>query len=537
MALKLSPTTPSLDRDTGALETAEYLGVIEDLVSAGKDRLALVSGVLVSQATKDATISMYEDLLKQAKNKKSLAETHAQYMTENIDRLQEMIAQAAYQYEQFDAALSTGTGTWISEAEAHALRLWFTDPSLLEMYRSMWWKTEWQEMKREGMQLAAEAETLATAFKRSGLSVSQVPQMSTIQNPQLFLAADRTPAMRLSLVRQADAAITAVQTGRMALLKKSDAFLHTLTDGETRCMHQKEIGTLLQRMMQSANPEQFYQQTIVPLALQCKQTRARYDGYVREYVRYGQPDTCAPMPLDAFLQLPPGAPEILTQEWYSRLEAATRGHESEQKELDTLISLIRRSVNLKDLDTAEARLNEALRTHGEHPELQSIRAHVDVLRLMQQQEPPREEEMKTADAHRNLHAIRRSVPSAFEHYYAYFIEECDAVEAEEIIDAMNTRVTRKQQGTTTHHDEFHTTQLAETIDQTTAYNTRSEILVGQDTPPSHVVSLVREAKKRSQQAPALVFAGLSFEQYVQLIPMNQQLIADKHRLERANAAA
>ncbi len=241
---------------------------------------------------------------------------------------------------------------------------------------------------------------------------------------------------------------------------------------------------------------------------------------------------------------------------------------------------IRRSVDLKDFDVAERKLDDAFAEHPDDKDLTSIAAHLAAVRAELAEEKTEETAVhdRTAQALEGLRAMQKGVPSALSKHYAQLIENGDAEAAAAFFTAMKVRADRRTSGETTDKEEYLSTLKAEEADEAAVVETTTEeevdvtdvdaptdeetpavdatpdasdadekpvpavqaapedddveLIVTKDTPPSETLALLRShGAARAHRSPALVVEGMSFEQQLQMVELNPKFLAHMRHLD------
>ena len=574
MATQLDTRRHNETTDGSGVERQRELNAIDDLIGRCKDRLSGVSDKLLSSATKSGLVDMYRGLRADAENDELRTE-RLQWMRDNVSLLQETIVKAASQRERFEADLTSAVAQkWLSAESADRWMHRFEDPTLLEMYRSAWLKNEWEGFKTRWKGLAADRKRVLDSAAAQGLSAKDVPEIATLTKDDAFLSDRLSYHERRSLVDAAAAAVEAVGAGMTMELRKTEAMLLPASKGPARYLHPGKVGQWMQRAVKSGNPVAFREGVIKPFMKNWRAARERYDGLAKRYLADGQPDGCAPMGLNAFLEGSFDARTAALEEWENRLDAAAKLRSADADAFEKAKMNIRRSVDLKDFDVAQKKLDAALAEHPNDKDLQSIAAHLAAVRAESKREQAEETAVhdRTAQALEGLRAMQKGVPSALSKHYAQLIENGDAEAAATFFLAMKVRADRRKTGETTDREEYLATLKAEHVEEaavvgaTTEEDTEAptedempttaespdanaeketaptvhiapeendvELIVTKDTPPSQTLALLRSyGAARAHRSPALVVEGMPFEQQLQMVEMNAKFLAHMRHLD------
>lgn len=563
------------------VERQRELNAIDDLIGRCKDRLSGVSDKLLSSATKSGLVDMYRGLRADAENDELRAE-RLQWMRDNVSNLQETIVKAASQRERFEADLTAAVSQkWLSAESADRWMRRFEDPDLLEMYRSAWLKNEWEGFKTRWKGLAADRKRVLDRAAAQGLKAKDVPELATLAKDDAFLSDRLSYHERRSLVDAAAAAVEAVGMGMTVELRKTEAMLLPASKGSARYLHPGKVGQWMQRAVKSGDPVAFREGVIKPFMKNWRAARERYDALAKRYQEDGKPDGCAPMGLNAFLEGSFDARTAALEEWANRLDAAARLRSADADSFEKDKMEIRRSMDLKDFDVAERKLDEAFAERPDDKDLRSIAAHLAAVRAETEETKTEETAVhdRTAQALEGLRAMQKGVPSALSKHYAQLIENGDAEAAAAFFLAMKVRADRRTSGETTDKEEYLATLKAEqaeeaaVVDATTEDDADTiieaeapadeetpvadatpgtpkteataapaaqaapedddvELIVTKDTPPSETLALLRShGAARAHRSPALVVEGMPFEQQLQMVEMNAKFLAHMRHLD------
>lgn len=558
------------------VERQRELNAIDDLIGRCKDRLSGVSDKLLSSATKSGLVDMYRGLRADAENDELRAE-RLQWMRDNVSNLQETIVKAASQRERFEADLTAAVSQkWLSADSAARWMRRFEDPGLLEMYRSAWLKNEWEGFKHRWKGLAADRKRVLDRAAAQGVKAKDVPELATLMKDDAFLSYRLSYHERRSLVDAAAAAVEAVGTGMTVELRKTEAMLLPASKGSARYLHPGKVGQWMQRAVKSGDPVAFREGVIKPFMKNWRAARERYDGLAKRYHADGKPDGCAPMGLNAFLEGSFDARVSVLEEWENRLDAAARLRSADADSFDKDKMEIRRSVDLKDFDVAQRKLDEAFAKHPNDKDLQSIAAHLAAVQAELEEEKEEETAVhdRTAQALEGLRAMRKGVPSALSTHYEKLVQDGDAEAAAAFFTAMKVRADRRTSGETTDKEEYLATLKAEEADEAAVVDATTEqdltveapaeretptvaespvtdakpeadaviqaapeeddveLIVTKDTPPSQTLALLRShGASRAHRSPALVVEGMPFEQQLQMVELNARFLAHMRHLD------
>jgi hypothetical protein len=576
MATQVETRRHAETTDGSGVERERELNAIDDLIGRCKDRLSGVSDKLLSSATKSGLVDMYRGIRADAENDELRTE-RLQWMRDNVSNLQETIVKAASQRERFEADLTSAVSQkWLSVESADRWMRRFEDPDLLEMYRSAWLKNEWEGFKTRWKGLAADRKRVLDRAAAQGVKAKDVPELATLSKDDAFLSDRLSYHERRSMVDAAAAAVEAVGTGLTVELRKTEAILLPASKGSARYLHPGKVGQWMQRAVKSGDPVAFREGVIKPFMKNWRAARERYDGLAKRYHADGQPDGCAPMGLNAFLEGSFDARSAVLEEWENRLDAAARLRSADASEFDKDKMDIRRSVDLKDFDVAQRKLDEAFAEHPDDKDLQSIAAHLAAVRAEIAKEKEEETAVhdRTAQALEGLRAMQKGVPSALSKHYAQLLENGDAEAAATFFMAMKVRADRRKSGETTDKEEYLATLKAEEAEEATVVEATTEqevtveapaedetptvaespdtdaereaspviqaapeqddveLIVTKDTPPSETLALLRShGASRAHRSPALVVEGMPFEQQLQMVELNTRFLAHMRHLD------
>jgi hypothetical protein len=556
-------------------ERERDLNAIDELIGRCKDRLSGVSDKLLSSATKSGLVDMYRGLRADAENDELRTE-RLQWMRDNVSNLQETIVKAASQRERFEADLTSAVSQkWLSADSAARWMRRFEDPSLLEMYRSAWLKNEWEGFKHRWKGLAADRKRVLDRAAAQGIAAKDVPELAILAKDDTFLSDRLSYHERRSMVDAAAAAVEAAGTGMTVELRKTEAMLLPASKGPDRYLHPGKVGQWMQRAVKSGDPVAFRESVIKPFMKNWRAARGRYDGLAKRYQADGKPDGCAPMGLNAFLEGSFDARTAVLEEWENRLDASARMRTVDSDAFEKDKMEIRRSVDLKDFDVAQAKLDAAFAKKPNDKDLKSIAAHLAAVRAETEEAKTEEttEHDRTAQALEGLRAMQKGVPSALSKHYAQLIENGDAEAAAAFFTAMKVRADRRTSGETTDKEEYLATLKAEEADEAAVVDATTEeeivdaetpaeeetpvdagtpdaeasptpaaraapedddveLIVTKDTPPSQTLALLRShGAARAHRSPALVVEGMPFEQQLQMVELNARFLAHMRHLD------
>lgn len=580
MATQIETRRHAETTDGSGVERERELDAIDDLIGRCKDRLSGVSDKLLSSATKSGLVDMYRGLRAEAENDELRTE-RLQWMRDNVSNLQETIVKAASQRERFEADLTSAVSQkWLSADSAARWMHRFEDPSLLEMYRSAWLKNEWEGFKHRWKGLAADRKRVLDRAAAQGVAAKDVPELATLAKDDAFLSDRLSYHERRSMVDAAAAAVEATGTGMTVELRKTEAMLLPASKGSARYLHPGKVGQWMQRAVKSGDPVAFREGIIKPFMKNWRAARERYDGLAKRYHADGKPDGCAPMGLNAFLEGSFDARVSVLEEWENRLDASARLRSVDADAFEKDKMEIRRSVDLRDFDVAERKLDNALAEHPDDKDLKSIAAHLAAVRAELAEEQTEETAVhdRTAQALEGLRTMQKGVPSALTKHYAALIEHGDAEAAATFFTAMKVRADRRKAGETTDKEEYLATLKAEEADEAVVIDATTEedvtdadapadeatpvvdtapeapdadaetmsaptaqaapedddveLIVTKDTPPSETLALLRShGAARAHRSPALVVEGMPFEQQLQMVELNARFLAHMRHLD------
>lgn len=534
MHAKPAPTEHN-ERDADT-ERALELRQIDMLIQRCQNRMEGVSDGILSSATRSATLEMYDKLRDEAQESAAKRSERLQWMQENVQRLQETIVKAAHERELFKSDLAQAVERqWINEADVPKWMKEFDNPNLLEMYRSQWLKDTWEKKYKAGWRtLEADRRNVLNKAMRAGVTSAHLPELAIVEQIELFLAKDRNFYERVSRVKALDAAIDAVASGNLRTLRTCETVLSAASTGKDRCVHPAKVGAWLQKIQ--ADPLRYTPDVIRRYITEWRAARMHYDQLAQRYADDGRPDGCMPMSLHAFLEQPYHARLATLTEWQNRLESAKRQHAAAEDTLEREKTTIRRSIDLKDYTAAEQRLH-ALRQHHPHDrDVLSIDADLRTRRTHEEAE-----EQKTTDSDRTaraldgLAAVRQGVPSVLASHYAHIFEQGDPELAAVFFRAMKLRGERRARGATTDDDERIANDTTALIDKTVVLEEEdddaSQVLLTEGTPPSVTMELLLQ--EHPHRTSALVIEGISFEQQLQLVHINERALAHMRHLQAA----
>ena len=542
MSAKLS-TAERLHSHEDDLDDKAELREIDALIRQCQHRMADVSEGILSSATKRATLTMYRDLRREAESKDVRSE-RLQWMEENVVRLQENIVKAAHEREMFEADLSQAVEKkWINKADVAKWIATFEDPNQLEMYRSQWLKEKWKKKFVAGWQsLAADREKVLARAAEAGVTPKDLPELGILLSDEQFLAEGRKFPARRSLVDTVDALITSAAENKHGYVRQMEATLAPASKGPDRCLHPAKVGEWLKKV--AANPDRYTQEVMAGYLTGWRAARERYDHLAGRYLTEGKPDGCSPITVNAFLELPFEARKTVLAEWDNRLTAAKRMTDAEAGAFEKEKAAIRRSVDLKDLDAAQARLDIARAEHPDDTDITTIGAHIAVLREEQKDESDtREESQRTKDALRELDEVCAGLPNAIKAHYVHVIKEGNTEEAAALFDAILARANRAKSGRTSQHDEYLASLAAENAEDVAMVPERSsvkddeeevdetELLVTERTPPTDTLAMLKAHRATSNRSAALVVEGMDIGQHMQLVPLNERVMKNMRQID------
>lgn len=523
-----SPTLERHDVDTATIERERDLKEIDMLMAEYKSRLEAVSEEIISHATKKQTLSMYEELRKEAEHDDLRAQRVA-YMKENEGFLNDMIAKAAYQSAQFGGEIENAK-QWLGSGPAEELRSWFYSPNSLEMYRSMWFQNEWQTMKAHGKKLLHDRDTALSACKAAGLTHKDVPMLATVENVERF-ANLPTELEKRGALAALEAAVVSAGNGKLDSMRKMETLLTPYTKGKNYCLHPGKLGLWLKKI--ALDPAAYTEPVIRGYVADWQALRDGRDTLQRDYRTAGRPDGCAPLEVNAFLELPVASRRVVLTEGRNRLDAAVRIRKEETNAFEQEKTAVRQSVDLEDFDVAERALAALRKDHPYDADLASITAHIAILRERKQKEEATEEEQGNAVlAEDELETMLAGVPSVLQQHYRYMFTDGSDDERRTFMTAMLRRKQRRANGETNDEMEMSANHAADEADETdvvtvrtTADHDNAELIMTQGTPPAHTLALLKaHGDARPDRSPALVVAGLSDEQNAQMVSANVRML-------------
>lgn len=533
------------EQDGSERESPE-LAQIDALIRECQNRMSGVSDGVLSHATKQATLKMYKELREQAERKDVRAQ-RLEWMKDNVRYLESMIDKASAERAQFARELEDAVEKkWINKADVSKWMATFDDPSLLEMYRSTWLRETWKNKYVAGWKSLAEArDRVLKRAAAAGLTTKQLPELAEVQRDDLFLKEGRTFPDRKSLVAALDAKITSAAEGRLGTVRQMEALLTPASRGKDRSLHPAKVGEWLKKI--AAEPATYTPAVMASYMEGWKRARARYDALAARYAAEGKPDGCAPLTVNGFLELSYYARLALLDETENRLDAAKRVREGRAQELDAEKEAIRRAIDLKDVDTARARLDALKGAHPRDEDVRTMAAHLAVVaaEVAEERDADEDDAGSTETALSELQAIRQGVPPSLARHYDYLLQQGNAEEAAVFFLSMKVRADRMKSGRTSQHDEYMASLAAEEADETELVPERAtiaardeeaddtDLLVTDRTPTSATIALLKAHGSPSPRSPALVIEGMPYEQLPQLVEMNERALRHLRLLERA----
>ncbi len=521
------------DADAQEAARAADLEKIDTLIARCQSHMLASSSGILSAATQSATLSMYEELRREAEHDDGVRAQRVEWMQENVVRLEETIAKASQERSRFEADLSEAVEKkWIPRDDVSAWMATFDDPGVLEMYRSQWLKDTWRKTYVRGWKSLADAR--GKALKRAadaGLTEKDIPQMADLKSDERFLA-KKYPGRR-TLVDAVDALITSRSTGATETLRAVQPLLAREAAGPDRCLHPAKVGQWMKKI--ANDPARYTKDVLAEYVRGWREARAAYDTLAERFDAEGKPDGCAPLSLNAFLALPFDARTTLLEEGRNRLDAAKRMREGEATELEKAKKAVRQSIDLKDLDAAVAQLDVLQRDHQDDADIRSMRSHLSVLLTERTEDDDvREESAKTEEALTMLRAVPEGVPTAVAAHYEYLLESGDADQAAVFFLSMKVHADRVRSGRTSREEAYEATREAEEAEEATIVRDEEDdaLLVTAGTPPSATIALLKEHGARgSVRSPGLVVEGMHVDQQLQLVAMNERMLAHMRHLD------
>ncbi len=543
MPQELTATGEQTNVETGEREHA--LSQIDKLINKCKGRLESVSPGILSDATKSATIEMYEKLRIEAEDG-SLRSERLQWMEQNVDLLNKLIAKAAHEREFFEAELEKAVKDKLMSSEAYAkLMNAFEDPSLLEMKRSDWYKKEWPAMRKRLETLKRDRSAVLARAKRAKLSGKELPELHDLENIDQFLALPY--AERRRKTDTASAAIDACSNKKTQLLRSTEAMLLAEASGEKPCMHRSKVGRWLQRMIQSENPEQFHDEILLPFIANWRKTRDRYDTLESQWNSLEKPVAVAFPREKEFLSKSYDDRLNTLSDLTSRLNAAERRKKGEETALDRHKGNIRNSIDLDDLTTAERQLDILREKHEDDPDVPTLLKIIASKRAGEREKKVELNDQEQIEASmESLNLLPYKVPAHVAKYYRYILEQ-DPEAAALFFGGMQARLRRRRAGQTSDAWEQKIDETSEEIEETTVVENATEtdhddeqhdaLIITQDTEPQEMLRRLREQARlqRSDGLPtSLIFEGLSFGEQEQLEQPNRESFGHLRELEKRN---
>lgn len=516
-----------------AEEAAEMRDIDHLIAQCTKDLGSIT--MYVSATTVSQTESMYDDIRREALKNPSLRAERVQWMKENAKSMESLTVRAPSEYRRFHEELAHALAAKLIDKNAHREYLAaFENPSWPEMERHHWFEETWTKRYETWKKLEDKRRSAEKAALAAGLTEWELPRLATLRNDEKFLALDDDA--RLSLINETEAAIPAAANGMLGRMKRLGAELGALSSGPGRILHPSMVGSWLKTFM--SDPKAWSASAIANASEQWRAERGRFDALAHRYAQEGMPDGCAPMDLDAFLRLPPSGLEraLVLAEWENRLNAAKRLGDAGDAAFEREKKAIRASIDLHDLDAAEARLDRLGRTDDE--DIRTITAHLALLRAKEEaRADERDETERTAEAFHEIRAVEEGVDPRLRPYIAAICRG-DAGTAAMFLHALHVREERLKGGATTHREEARHDRLASDVAAESREATfvetddNDELLVAGGTPPEEAFALLREhAARGSSRAPALVFADVPYDR----LPsghVNRRLLANLRHLEK-----
>ena len=536
MATRLS-TIDRPETDDGTYERERDLLEIDDLIIVCRSRLHGVSDNILSAATKNDTSSMYERLRKEAEDDTLRAERLA-WMRDNVEFLQRTIEKAARESAEFSREINEAAA-WLGSKPAENLRAWFFGPDCLEMYRSMWFQHDWQDMKARGKKLLDDRTRVLETATAAGIGPKDVPALAIVNDANAFSNLD-TEAEKRTLLLTVEAHIIAAERKSTAHLRRMETLLTPYATGTRRCLHPAKLGAWLKKI--ALDPETYTAEVLRGYAKEWQSLRAERDAAHLEYESLGKPDGCAPPDVLTFLEMPVATRKATLEELRNRLNAARATNDAHDA-FATELRDIRRSVDLNDLDAADLRLAKLRSTHPTHSDVVSIRDHIAVLRKERDatDDENRTDTSKTIEAFESLRALQERLPTAVASHYAYVIRGTTD-QATTFFHSMKIHADRVRSGKLSKHEAHVIADVAGDADDATIVehspaaiddDTRDEsLLVSADTHPASTIALLRErGAKNPNRSPGVVF-DLTPDQHLQLVALNMITLAHMRHLER-----
>lgn len=534
MAKHSSPAeTKRADADAREAAREADLAAIDALIARCQSRMQSASHGILSAATQSATLSMYEELRREAETNDAVRAVRVKWMEENVDRLGETIAKASEERSRFVAELSQAVEKkWIPRGDVHAWMATFDDPNLLEMYRSQWLKDTWEKTYVAGWkEVEKRRDDALRRAAEAGLTEKDIPELGDLKNHDRFLAL-KYPARR-SLADAVDALVTSHHNDTVSFLRSMQPLIARESVGPDRCLHPAKVGQWLKKIAQ--DPARYTKDAMVEYIRGWRAARMAYDDLAGRYEREGKPDGCAPVSLNAFLEAPFEARTVLVTETRNRLDAAKRLREGEAALFEKDKKAVRQSIDLKDLDAARSRLEELRAEHPDDADIRSIGAHLAVLLAERtEQEDVQEESARTEEALTALRAVPDGVPTAVAGHYEYLLDSGDADQAAAFFLSMKVHADRVRSGRTSREEAYEAVQEAEEAEEATIIRSDEDeaLLVTAETPPSATIALLKEHNARGAvRSPGLVVEGMPVDQQLQLVAMNERMLAHMRHLD------
>ncbi len=515
-------------------EASQEVRHIEELIAQCNRQMDSIGGSL-SEATRSQTKAMYQEFLREARSSPDVRAERLAWMQQAADSMERLLVRAPTERARFESDLAKAVEKhWISAADVPKWMAEFDNPELLEMYRSQWLKETWEKKYKEGWKkLAQDRQRVIDKAKAAGVTAKQLPELDIVERHDLFLAKERNFHARQSLVKAVDAKIDAVAGNTLGALRRHETFLHAASAGKNRCLHPAKVGAWLQKIQ--SDPTRYTPDVMQGYADDWRAARMRYDDLSKRSVDEGRPDGCAPLNLNAFLELSYETRLATLNEWHNRLDAAKRLRDLDRTDaLEDAKLAIRRSIDLKDYDAAERDLAELRTDHPYDADARSIAAHLETLRSREERTDETSEEERTTQAIESLQTVRQGVPAAVAAHYEHLLESGDPDKAATFFRAMKLRGERRLQGETTDEDERDISETAELVDRTVVLDGNDDddtthVLVTEGTSPA--VTMLLLSQQQNRRSPALVIEGVSFEQQQQLVRINERVLANMRHLE------
>ncbi len=518
------PTHERHDTENVHIERDDALRTIDDLTNECASALRRT----VSRATIDAHMEMYKQLRSEAEQE-SLRAERIDWMRRNVMLANQTAEKAERENNAFASDIQEAK-KWLGNGPADALHAWFLAEDTLEMYRSMWFHNEWQAMKDHGKKLLRDRDTVISACKAAGITQKDAPTLAIVENIDTF-ANLPTELEKRGALAALEAAIASASNRTLDVMHRMEKLLAPHTKGKKHCLHPGKLGLWLKKI--ALDPSAYSEHVMRGYITDWQALRDGRDRLQRDYLAAGKPDGCAPLEVNAFLELPVASRRVVLTEGRNRLDAATRMREEEATAFEHGKAAVRQSVDLEDFDVAERTLAALRKNHPYDADLASITAHIAILRKRKQKKETTEAERGNAIlAEDELETMLAGVPTVLQQHYRYIFTEGTDEERRTFMTAMLRRKQRRASGETNDEMEMSASLAAEEADETdvvtvrtTADHDNAELIMTQGTPPAHTLALLKaHGNARPDRSPALVVAGLSDEQNAQMVSVNTRML-------------